>query len=516
MKLSREELEIKILKHLITDPEAMKRVKAMGITEEHFEFKAEGADTSLTKSLFRLISNYYEKSGGSLVTMLVLENKFVEFCLKDKVRGKLLLLWSRIEEDDYNPNELYDLLEQTRVALAMRLWHDMFSQAKDALASGGFAASMEVLEQGKLSVYRALNQTQTIELMTFGDMAAYADEHPTKWLVNNYLLEGGLHYLVSAPACSKTWVLLDLAKAVLSGGTWLGRYGVAEQGNVLYIDEEMGCTRIHERLAKMGLANADGFFYTNRQGVKIDNDATLAWILDVIKTNNIKLVCIDSLVRIHASDENSNSEMRHLYDNLKPIMELGATVMINHHKPKGGTGMRGAGDLDGQNDGSFEISKQENGLYKIKQSKHRHVAEEDGLDLNYRLVDYEDNNGTRVRIESEVPHLADTVDSKNACLKNRVYTAILDNCGMNQSDIVAVVGGRKADVLKSINELEKEGSLVVTSGPKNSKLYSVGTCSELLPASPMSGDLEADEAPDLVVNWEVDRPDPVVPNELFP
>jgi hypothetical protein len=48
MKLSREELEYRVIKHLTSDQQAAIRAKALNISAEHFSFKEEGSKVSYT------------------------------------------------------------------------------------------------------------------------------------------------------------------------------------------------------------------------------------------------------------------------------------------------------------------------------------------------------------------------------------------------------------------------------------------------------------------------------------
>lgn len=46
------------------------------------------------------------------------------------------------------------------------------------------------------------------------------------------------------------------------------------------------------------------------------------------------LIVFDSLVRFHAADENSASEMRNVMAHLRRLADVGATVLVLHHRSK--------------------------------------------------------------------------------------------------------------------------------------------------------------------------------------
>jgi hypothetical protein len=68
MKLSREELEYRVIKHLTSDQQAAIRAKALNISAEHFSFKEEGSKDSYTFNLAKTIFNYFDEYECSLLT----------------------------------------------------------------------------------------------------------------------------------------------------------------------------------------------------------------------------------------------------------------------------------------------------------------------------------------------------------------------------------------------------------------------------------------------------------------
>lgn len=148
MKLNREELELRILKHLVSSAVAVNKSKSMGITEEHFIHQTEGTEYNLHSNLFKFIGSYFDKSDGSLLTSLVLENKLVAMRVEDALRAKFALLWEAIQEEDEDPNELHDLLEQIKRMKAIKMWSDMFSEANDVTTETTLEDGLEfVLEK---------------------------------------------------------------------------------------------------------------------------------------------------------------------------------------------------------------------------------------------------------------------------------------------------------------------------------------------------------------------------------
>ena len=69
---------------------------------------------------------------------------------------------------------------------------------------------------------------------------------PIKWVVPGYISEGFL-VLAGRQKLGKTWLAIDMALAVATGGAAIGSI-ICEQGDVLYVDMENGPRRIQNRI----------------------------------------------------------------------------------------------------------------------------------------------------------------------------------------------------------------------------------------------------------------------------
>jgi len=119
---------------------------------------------------------------------------------------------------------------------------------------------------------------------------------PTAHVIEGILPEGTL-LLCGKPKTRKSWFALNLAWSVAAGGKALGRYQ-AQQGDVLYVDLEMGERRIHKRLHVVspdepppGLRFATSW---PRQGEGFEG-----WMRDYLRAHPYtRLVIVDTLVAV--------------------------------------------------------------------------------------------------------------------------------------------------------------------------------------------------------------------------
>src|SRR5438876_787246 len=91
---------------------------------------------------------------------------------------------------------------------------------------------------GKLS--EAMFSAAELQNMVFPEIA---------WIVPGYIVEG-CTILAGAPKIGKSWLLLDIAKAVADGGVCLGSIE-CDKGDVLYLALEDNRRRLQSRMRKL-------------------------------------------------------------------------------------------------------------------------------------------------------------------------------------------------------------------------------------------------------------------------
>jgi len=82
---------------------------------------------------------------------------------------------------------------------------------------------------------------------------------------------------------------------------------------------------------------------------------------------------VDSFIRFHAADENSATEMGRVMTDLRALANAGATVVLQHHKPKAeGTQYRGSSDIKAGVDVAFAVAhERESGNVTVQCFKNR-------------------------------------------------------------------------------------------------------------------------------------------------
>lgn len=330
---------------------------------------------------------------------------------------------------------------------------------------------MEIIKDTLAQAEERLIKNPFSKPILIGDLLNSPEEQ-VPWLVTGLIPAGGLTAFSGMPGDFKTWVELEIAIAVASGKLLFGQFETV-QGNVLIIDEENNKNLLRSRLKALSANNELKIYIWVKEGVKADMPSHMVQIIKFVKANDIKLVCFDSLVRIHSKEENDAKQMAQLFAHFNPLLKLGVTVLFTHHHRKNSVGqskpgsqnMRGSSDILASVDCHLMISrnKDEHKL-RISQEKLR-VAEE--------LKPFE------VNIVSDGEYLSLEYGSPVAEHETRQEEAradileLLEQGAMSQGEIKQLLKGRFGgnSTGKALAALVAEGVIIETVGDKNKKTY---------------------------------------------
>lgn len=193
------------------------------------------------------------------------------------------------------------------------------------------------------------------------------------WLVRELWSHLAVGFIGGQPKCGKTWLALDLAVSVASGTHCLGRFPVDQPGPVLaYLAEDSLpcirkrlaglCTQRHVSLQSLDLHLVD----TPR--LRLDASEDQALLIQAISQLEPRLLILDPLVRLHALDENSATDISSLLGWLRALARTHqlAIVVVHHMSKKSrrqlGQALRGSSDLHAWADSSAYLTRQQDKL----------------------------------------------------------------------------------------------------------------------------------------------------------
>lgn len=210
-------------------------------------------------------------------------------------------------------------------------------------------------------------------------------------LIRRLLGTTSLTLVVGEPGCGKSFLVTDAGLHIALGEPWFGR--AVTCGAVLYVAAE-GHGGLGNRIRAFRDRHdtpADVPFVVVPAAPNLgpdgkDTDAVIAAANAVERRTGkaVVLVVIDTLARtMGTGDENLAADMGRFIMACDRIrLEVGATVLIVHHRPKGQTGARGSSALPGACDTIIEVEKREGGRV-AKVTKQKDGA--DGIEIGFEL-----------------------------------------------------------------------------------------------------------------------------------
>ena len=173
------------------------------------------------------------------------------------------------------------------------------------------------------------------------------------WLVNDWLPDGSITFLVSPPESYKTWILLDLAVSISAGVPFLGQYEVNNQGPTLIIQQEDSHAGLTDRLALIVeqklhiLPKLEGdewvipsmpdlpiYVHPDRQ-LRFNDQKVLEEMEKQIAVIKPKVIMIDPLYSTTDSTDNYMADLANRMMILKTWRDkYGCSFLIAHHSKK--------------------------------------------------------------------------------------------------------------------------------------------------------------------------------------
>ena len=196
-------------------------------------------------------------------------------------------------------------------------------------------------------------QQNTFDVMKMSDYVKGYGGEGVSWLVEDWLPDKSITFLISPPESYKTWILLDLAVSISANVPFLGSYAVNQSGPTLIIQQEDSHSGLTDRLAliveqKMKMnPSIDGdewsvpsmpdipiYVHPSRM-LRFDNKKVVEELEKQIEIIKPKVIMIDPLYSTTASTENYMANLANQMMVLKTWRDkYGCSFVIAHHSKK--------------------------------------------------------------------------------------------------------------------------------------------------------------------------------------
>jgi RecA-family ATPase len=294
-----------------------------------------------------------------------------------------------------------------------------------------------------------------------------------KWIIKDLLPENGIAILSGDPGSFKTWSTLHFAISIAKGAPVYDHFET-RKGNVLIIDEEDGPPLLRKRAELLSADKKSNIYFMVMRGFKTDHEDQIDKLFRNIKKYKIKVVIIDSLVRIHLGDENSSKDIARVFEVLRRLNTKGITVLLNHHNRKKSadqktdrSSMRGSSDILAAIDCHLQIERRGNQLI-ISQTKNRNDQELKPFAVNF-VSDEEKMVFTYAGEDTTPQHKSDEA-------QNQILKILTDKDDwLDRAEIDNQLNGKigKNNIGTALRELADNNEIEVATTSKGKKKYRI-------------------------------------------
>lgn len=162
-------------------------------------------------------------------------------------------------------------------------------------------------------------------------------------IIHGLLRRGETMNGIAASKMGKSWLIYDLAMAIVTGRSWLDTFQT-EPGNVLILDNELHTETLANRIPRV--AEARGIpitklykrMYVEPLRGKLRDIFSLAPYFQALQPGFFQVIVLDAFYRFLPKDidENSNSSLTDVYNQLDSYADqLGCAFVLVHHASKG-------------------------------------------------------------------------------------------------------------------------------------------------------------------------------------
>lgn len=214
-------------------------------------------------------------------------------------------------------------------------------------------------------------------MRSWWDVVGAADADPPRQIVEGLIAEDETALVYGYAGTTKSLFGLELAIAVHRGEPFLGRYATTK-ARVGIVDEESPLRRLGERLAQLARSHgiepgdAEMPLLEVSRGHRIDTEAGFEAMWATVRDNDLAVLIIDTMRRVHGLRENDSDDMARVAQAIatlkrrtRSILGHPLTIILIHHAPKPREGTsnapetmaRGSGDIFAAVDAGIYLRK---------------------------------------------------------------------------------------------------------------------------------------------------------------
>lgn len=306
------------------------------------------------------------------------------------------------------------------------------------------------------------------------------EDEPLNFIVSELQPEEANVLIVGQRKLGKTTFGLNLAKALLDGEPFLGRFLVEQiEGRVCYWNYEMSARQFNGWLRSVSIKpdHHDRFVHWPMRGHRMDimNPDVFAKVVENLKQQEVEYLILDPWARAISGvvDENDNSQVAAFLERLDVMKEAAGvkSMVVMSHTGRGGTEgserVRGASRLDDWADAIWTLARDEGGTRFMKAEGRDVDVPEFSMELDKETLMFEVTGGGRKETKNEqgIQDVVDAVRLNPGVAYNELYNMLQMNKNLRGAAI----------------KLAKERGFVVVKPDGKKKLHYLNADGELPP-----------------------------------
>jgi biotin operon repressor len=353
-----------------------------------------------------------------------------------------------IQNTNYAIDEIHEYLKKRTIQIYQERIHNALEDGEDPTAI--------------IEAYKPYASSSALPPMDNAEELKTMELPKAKYLISD-LFGWGLIMLAGTHKIGKSFMMLQLAVAVSTGGIFLGKYKCKKR-KVIYLCLEDGRERLKKRINDLGFEDKDlsglNFIYESRKG----KEGLIDLSLRLKQCLGAKLIIIDALATFRGNPQ-SRSIFQSDYDTMREIKkwadENKVCIILVHHTRKPGVNNQGPADIvdsvNGSNglgaavDQTFIMTRQRKSIDGKLYTVSRDIEEKD-LAIQFHL-----HSGGWEELGD-----ADSVDMSNE--RKNIIALIEENDGsMKSGEIAKALGKAPQTISTIIKKLVDDGYLIKTS-----------------------------------------------------
>lgn len=226
-----------------------------------------------------------------------------------------------------------------------------------------------------------------------------------RWLIRSLWGRNAVGILGGPPKSCKSYLGLEIATSVATGGDALGHFPVDRTGPTLVYFAEDALPLVRSRLEAICDARTLDIRQLDLHVIcspvlRLDLQRDQLRLTNTIDELRPRLLLLDPLVRLHRLDENSSTEISGLLGFLRELQrQFDLAIILVHHSSKKhrahpGLALRGSGDLWAFGDSNAYLSRKDDHL--LLTLEHRAALPPDPVAL--QLVSRSDGSATHLEL----------------------------------------------------------------------------------------------------------------------